>query len=90
MGDTRQSNFETLSAREEEVVALVAEGLSNQEIAPRLGISRRTVDAHLHNISQKLGGADRSALAVLGKVLSRRRTTPGEAQPAPRPPRSGE
>ena len=55
MANTRQSNFETLSARQKEVATLVAEGLSNEEIASRLGISKRTVEAHLYNISQKLG-----------------------------------
>ena len=91
MANTRQPNFETLTVREKEVASLVAEGLSNEEIASRLGISRRTVEVHLYNIAQKLGWTNRSALAVLFKLyLSRRGTTPGEAQPASRPPKSRE
>jgi two-component system, NarL family, response regulator len=51
----------TLSAREEEVVRLVARGMRNKEIAPALGISEGTVDAHLKRIYAKLGVNDRTA-----------------------------
>lgn len=44
-----------LTKREREVLALVAQGLSNQQIADRLFISPRTVDTHRTNIMQKLG-----------------------------------
>jgi predicted ATPase/DNA-binding CsgD family transcriptional regulator/transcriptional regulator with XRE-family HTH domain len=50
-----------LSRRECEVVALVAQGLTNVQIAERLVISPRTVNAHLHAIYYKLGVATRSA-----------------------------
>jgi len=43
-----------LSAREREVVALVAEGLSNKLIADRLGVSVRTVESHRHRVMGKL------------------------------------
>ena len=39
----------SLSAREIEIIELVAEGLTNQEIADRLTISKRTVDNHVSN-----------------------------------------
>jgi DNA-binding CsgD family transcriptional regulator len=50
-----------LSRREGEVLALVAQGLTNIQIAERLVISPRTVNAHLHAIYYKLGVATRSA-----------------------------
>ena len=40
----------SLSAREIEIIELVAEGLTNQEIADRLTISKRTVDNHVSNV----------------------------------------
>lgn len=43
-----------ISAREKEVLALVAHGLSTREIAARLGLSSRTVDNHRTNIMRKL------------------------------------
>ena len=53
-----------LSSREKEVVALVASGLRNREIAERLFISEQTVKTHLSNIFQKLGLGDRLELAL--------------------------
>jgi DNA-binding NarL/FixJ family response regulator len=50
-----------LSRREGQVLALVAQGLTNIQIAERLVISPRTVNAHLHAIYYKLGVATRSA-----------------------------
>jgi DNA-binding NarL/FixJ family response regulator len=55
---------ELLSAREREVLSLVAEGLTNKRIASRLGISEATVKAHLTNIYQRLGIADRTQAAL--------------------------
>lgn len=51
-----------LTAREEEVVKLVAEGYSAREIATTLGISAKTVDRHRTNVLQKLGLRDRLEL----------------------------
>jgi DNA-binding NarL/FixJ family response regulator len=53
-----------LSKREEEVLRLVAEGLANKLIARRLGISERTVKAHLTNIFSRLGVTDRTQAAL--------------------------
>jgi NarL family two-component system response regulator LiaR len=54
----------TLSEREREVLALMAEGLSNQIIGEKLTISEKTVKTHVSNILAKLGVADRTQAAV--------------------------
>ena len=51
---------EPLTAREVEVLELLAEGLSNKAIADRLGISDQTVKFHVAAISSKLGAANRT------------------------------
>jgi predicted ATPase/DNA-binding CsgD family transcriptional regulator len=53
-----------LTRREREVAALVAEGLTNRQIAARLFISERTADSHLEQIRQKLGVSSRSQIAT--------------------------
>ena len=58
---------EDLSTREEEVLRLVATGLANKQIARRLGISERTVKAHLTNVFQRLGVTDRTQAAMWAK-----------------------
>ncbi len=52
----------SLSTREIEIIELVAEGLTNQEIADRLTISKRTVDNHVSNVFTKTGSKNRVAL----------------------------
>jgi DNA-binding NarL/FixJ family response regulator len=54
----------SLSRRELEIVALVTQGLRNQEIAQKLSISEQTVKNHLHNIFDKLAVSDRLELAL--------------------------
>ncbi|MCB0959881.1 MAG: helix-turn-helix transcriptional regulator [Acidimicrobiales bacterium] len=51
-----------LTAREREVVALVAEGLASKEVAERLFLSTRTVSNHLQNAYAKLGITGRGEL----------------------------
>jgi DNA-binding NarL/FixJ family response regulator len=51
-----------LSERELEIIELVATGLTNQEIAEALTISKRTVDNHVSNIFTKTGAKNRVAL----------------------------
>jgi non-specific serine/threonine protein kinase len=53
----------SLTNREGEIAVLVAEGLSNRQIAGRLVISKRTVDAHIEHIYGKLGISSRAQLA---------------------------
>ncbi|GGJ80469.1 transcriptional regulator [Pilimelia anulata] len=53
-----------LTAREREVAALVGSGLTNKEIAGRLFVSPKTVEAHLSRVFDKLGVASRAAVAA--------------------------
>ncbi|HEY6940200.1 response regulator transcription factor, partial [Dokdonella sp.] len=56
--------LESLSQREREVLALIAEGLNNQQIAERLGIGEKTVKTHVSNVLGKLDVSDRTQAAV--------------------------
>ena len=76
--------LDALSAREREVLALVAEGHSNGAIGERLFVSRKTVEAHVSQILLKLDLREspqhhRRVLSVLAFLRS--------AQPGPEPPR---
>jgi DNA-binding NarL/FixJ family response regulator len=53
-----------LTPREAEVLELVRDGLANKQIARRLGISERTVKAHLTSVFQRIGVADRTQAAL--------------------------
>lgn len=61
MGKVRSGGDDMLSAREIEVLLLVARGSTNQEIAESLFISKATVKSHLIQICNKLGVSDRTA-----------------------------
>ena len=56
--------LEPLTAREEEVLVLVAQGRTNDEIATELYISTSTVKAHLASLMRKLGARNRVELAM--------------------------
>jgi DNA-binding NarL/FixJ family response regulator len=53
-----------LTPREAEVLGLVRDGLANKQIARRLGISERTVKAHLTSVFQRIGVVDRTQAAL--------------------------
>ena len=53
-----------LTARELEVVSLVADGLTNKEVAARLRLSVRTAENHLLNVMNKLGLDNRAQVAA--------------------------
>ena len=57
---------EALTAREAQILALLAEGLVNKQIAARLGISRHTVKTHLAALFHKLGVSTRAEAVVAG------------------------
>ncbi|GAB4444588.1 MAG: LuxR C-terminal-related transcriptional regulator [Chloroflexi bacterium OHK40] len=64
-----QPLIEPLTAREREVLRLIAEGLSNQELAARLHLSPQTVKVHTRNIYSKLGVASRTQAVARGRAL---------------------
>ena len=83
-----------LTAREHEIAVHVASGLSNREIAARLFISKRTVDAHVEHIFGKLGISSRVQLTVWlhdrqARAQADRPPVPGDAG-APEPTASAQ
>ena len=64
-GETQLAPEERLTPREMEVLRLVSEGLTNHQIARRLGLSVRTVEAHLTHVYDKLGVASRTEAVLL-------------------------
>ena len=61
---TSNATVESLTARERDVLGLVALGLPNKSIARRLGISEKTVKAHLTRVFTVLGVGDRTSAAL--------------------------
>jgi ATP/maltotriose-dependent transcriptional regulator MalT len=59
-----------LTARQRQVVELIAEGCSNDEVGQRLGISPRTAKAHSDVLRQKLGVARRRQIPVAYRSLT--------------------
>ena len=57
-----------LTAREREITLLVADGLSNRQVAERLDIAEGTVKIHLHNIYRKAGMQNWTALAAFARA----------------------
>jgi DNA-binding NarL/FixJ family response regulator len=62
MTDSNLNTSIAISVRELEIIELVAAGLTNQEIAQKLEISKRTVDNHISNILTKTSTENRVAL----------------------------
>jgi two-component system nitrate/nitrite response regulator NarL len=58
-------DYHRLTRRQREIAALIADGLSNKQIATRLSIERSTVKNHVHNILSKLGLSHRNEVATL-------------------------
>ncbi len=64
-GGTAKDDVESLSPREVEIVALVAEGKTNKEIAKALGLSPKTIKNYLSTVFQKLEAKSRAHAAAL-------------------------
>lgn len=62
---TREERLEVLTAREREVLALVGQGMSNEEIGNELSLSPATARTHVSHAMTKLGARDRAQLVVI-------------------------
>ncbi|WP_461371263.1 response regulator transcription factor [Candidatus Darwinibacter acetoxidans] len=62
-----KKNLSLLTPREREVLKLIAQGMSNGEIASALFISEHTVKNHVSNIYRKLGDNDRTRVALVAR-----------------------
>lgn len=86
IADAARDPLDTLTAREREALHLAAEGLSNPEIARRLGIAVRTAEAHRANVLRKLGLRNQAELvrfAVERALLARDPGPAPRSHPAP-------
>jgi DNA-binding NarL/FixJ family response regulator len=85
------SRLDRLSAREHEILALIAEGLSTRAMASELGVSTNTVRSHVQNVLGKLGVSDRGKAARIAAEAGMTTARPERAVPdlslvgAPRP-----
>ena len=75
-----QSHFEALTPREREVLALVASGLMNKQIAAELGLAEITVKIHRGHIMKKMGARSLADLIRMAETLGIGRAKPGSVQ----------
>jgi len=69
-----RAKFESLSSREQEVMAGVTSGLLNKQVAVELGVSEVTVKVHRGNVMQKMGAKSLADLVRMADTLAIRRT----------------
>jgi NarL family two-component system response regulator LiaR len=72
LADGPDENASQLTARENQVLDLIARGFSNKRIALELGVAEKTVKTHVSHVLAKLGVADRTQAALLAARLGRR------------------
>jgi DNA-binding CsgD family transcriptional regulator len=70
MANARVERVPSFTPRQRDVIALIAAGLSNEEVSERLGISPRTVKAHCDVLRQKLGVRRRRQLPIAYRSLT--------------------
>jgi FixJ family two-component response regulator len=75
-----QSLFEALTSREREVLALVASGLMNKQIAAELGLAEITVKIHRGHVMKKMGARSLADLIRMAETLGIRWTKPSGVQ----------
>ncbi len=71
------SHLDRLTRRQQDILELVADGLSNDEIALKLGLTTGTVKAHIHSILSKLGVQNRAAAIATALKRGLIRSRPG-------------
>ena len=69
-----RTSFEALTAREQEIMALVTSGLMNKQIAAEIGVSEITVKFHRGNVMRKMGARSLADLVNMAGILGVRRT----------------
>lgn len=68
-----RANFEALTSREQEIMALVTAGLMNKQIAAEIGVSEITVKFHRGNVMRKMGARSLADLVKMAGILDVRR-----------------
>jgi FixJ family two-component response regulator len=71
-----RAKFDTLTAREQEIMALVTSGLMNKQIAGDIGVSEITVKVHRGNVMKKMGAKSLAELVRMADMLAIRRAAP--------------
>ena len=71
-----RSDYNSLTAREQQVIVLVTSGLMNKQIAAEIGLSEITVKVHRGNVMHKMGAKSLADLVRMADALGLRRSKP--------------